>query len=418
MASPTLPPPPQKSIPRTKWLRITKQTPPCAICGKPDWCMVSEDGTRALCARSESAHPAGAAGWIHSLDGTEVKGGCGTPFKAHMPPPEGTSDQKPAGPEQRHTVYATLLDCLTLSKSHLENLRSRAIPDEVIAFNGYRTLPEGHREALTAKVKQDVEGVAGVPGFYKKGKKPSLNGAAGLLIPVRGADCLIAGMQIRRDNANGGGKYVWLSSAELPRGVGSGSPAHVAMPMDVRTTDIVFITEGALKADVIAHFMGCPVIGVAGVSSWRRAVHIAAALLPRKIILGYDMDQYTNEAVRKHASDLEQAMIFNHFKVFRASWDAAYKGLDDYLATGAANITYQPVNLVKTATNRPYKELDAKSNKRAWAGVNALKNKAPHITGPDALPPMAFHECGCVYCEAARKYQAEVAADILLGVMS
>ena len=380
--------------------------------------MVSRDGTRALCARVESPHKQGTAGWLHSLDGTEIK--ATKSHGGHMPPPEGTSDQKPAGPDQRHTVYAALLDCLTLSKAHLENLRTRALPDEIIAFNGYRTLSEGHREELTAKVKQEVDGVAGVPGFYKNGKAPSLNGPPGMLVPVRGADGLISGMQIRRDNSNGGGKYVWLSSLELPRGVGSGSPAHLAMPLDCHITDTIIVTEGPLKADIIAHFKGCPVVGVAGVASWRGAVEVAAALMPHKVVVAYDTDRFTNDVVQRHAHDLEQALIFNSFKVYRARWDSAYKGLDDYLASGATDIAYQPVEKATTtpqATPKPhYKEQDANSYNYAWAGVNALKDKAPHITGPDVHPPMAFHECSCEYCEAARKHMDEVIADALLGV--
>ena len=42
----------------TKWIRVTKRNP-CPVCGKPDWCLISEDGKAAICARIESDRPAG-----------------------------------------------------------------------------------------------------------------------------------------------------------------------------------------------------------------------------------------------------------------------------------------------------------------------------------------------------------------------
>ena len=40
---------------------------PCPVCGKPDWCLVSNDGAVALCMRSESTRPLKTGGWIHRL---------------------------------------------------------------------------------------------------------------------------------------------------------------------------------------------------------------------------------------------------------------------------------------------------------------------------------------------------------------
>lgn len=48
--------------------RVSRQSP-CPICGKPDWCLLAEDGRAAICARVESAKPVGQldAGWLHLL---------------------------------------------------------------------------------------------------------------------------------------------------------------------------------------------------------------------------------------------------------------------------------------------------------------------------------------------------------------
>lgn len=40
---------------------------PCPICEKPDWCLIAENGSRAICARVESDRRAGEAGWLHVL---------------------------------------------------------------------------------------------------------------------------------------------------------------------------------------------------------------------------------------------------------------------------------------------------------------------------------------------------------------
>ncbi|MBA4063444.1 MAG: hypothetical protein C0501_06980 [Isosphaera sp.] len=50
------------------WKRVTRSVP-CQVCGKADWCLVSADGTAAICPRTESPKRAGDAGWLHRLAG-------------------------------------------------------------------------------------------------------------------------------------------------------------------------------------------------------------------------------------------------------------------------------------------------------------------------------------------------------------
>jgi len=49
---------------RGEWVRVTRHHP-CAICGKPDWCGVSTDGTLVCCMRVKSDHPTRNGGWLH-----------------------------------------------------------------------------------------------------------------------------------------------------------------------------------------------------------------------------------------------------------------------------------------------------------------------------------------------------------------
>lgn len=48
------------------WRRVSAREQ-CPVCGKPDWCLVARNGGAAICARTESARRAGAAGYLHRL---------------------------------------------------------------------------------------------------------------------------------------------------------------------------------------------------------------------------------------------------------------------------------------------------------------------------------------------------------------
>jgi hypothetical protein len=50
----------------TSWRRVSRDRP-CPVCGRPDWCLVSADGTAAICPRVESPRRCGDAGWLHRL---------------------------------------------------------------------------------------------------------------------------------------------------------------------------------------------------------------------------------------------------------------------------------------------------------------------------------------------------------------
>ena len=46
------------------WNRVSRANK-CPICGKPDWCLVSEDGLAVICPRTPSDKRVGDAGWLH-----------------------------------------------------------------------------------------------------------------------------------------------------------------------------------------------------------------------------------------------------------------------------------------------------------------------------------------------------------------
>lgn len=155
-------------------------------------------------------------------------------------------------------TFRALLNMLTLSKEHREQLRSkRGLTDEQIDRFGYRSTPPFYKgRPLAERLIAKGYTVEGVPGFYQKDKHWTVNFStrtAGLLIPVRSIDRHICGFQIRLDvplkDENDepdkeGAKYIWLSSAGKPMGTSSGSPVHFVGDPFAR---VVYVTEGALK---------------------------------------------------------------------------------------------------------------------------------------------------------------------------
>jgi hypothetical protein len=90
----------------------------------------------------------------------------------------------------------------------------------------------------------------GVPGFYIQDDCWALNlNYSGFYIPYRDEQGRILGLQIRKD-IDEKPKCLWLSSSDKEKGCSSGSPLHFVNPDFIRSSKIVFITEGALKADI------------------------------------------------------------------------------------------------------------------------------------------------------------------------
>lgn len=55
-------------MPSARMNRVSRQNP-CPICGKPDWCLVADDGSAAICPRTQegSAKKCGDSGYLHIL---------------------------------------------------------------------------------------------------------------------------------------------------------------------------------------------------------------------------------------------------------------------------------------------------------------------------------------------------------------
>ena len=147
---------------------------------------------------------------------------------------------------------------LNILKSFMKNVRG--LTDKQIDELGYKSTPSFFLcRKLTERLIEKGCMVQGVPGFYMKDGRWTIKFCtkmSGILIPVRGIDGLIYGMQIRLDvpikdenddPEKSGTKYIWLSSSNKPMGVSSGTPIHFIGDPYARN---VYITEGFLKADI------------------------------------------------------------------------------------------------------------------------------------------------------------------------
>lgn len=246
------------------------------------------------------------------------------------PPPEG----KPlASIEKRHTVYTELLQCLPLAKDHRENLNNRGLTDAAIAWNQYKTAPTyGYTKiakALIDKLGQDA--LSGVPGFYRtETDEWTLETLErGILIPVRDIQGRIQGLQVRLDKVDKR-KYRWVSSRQRRDGSATKAFCHLSGSV----VPEIMLTEGPLKADVVRALTGRTVLAVPGVNALSALEPVLLELKQlgmQKIMTAYDMDMLENPHVREANNKLGELLAKHQIHFGMYYWDAAYKGIDDYV---------------------------------------------------------------------------------------
>lgn len=270
--------------------------------------------------------------------------------------------------EQRHQTYAMLSQLLTLSNAHKEHLMSRGLSLADIEEHGYRSTPVYGFQVLTQKLIDMGCKVEGIPGFYQtKSGEWTVNFSSycsGILIPYLSVSRKIQGFQIRLDKpiveesreivfadtesiSNSTGckdrkkkatKYIWFSSVNKTYGASSGSPvSFVGNPGD----DVVYFTEGALKAHIAHKLSGKSFLAVAGTGSLgsvSNTLDELRALGTRIIVEAYDADKHTNDKVMKDSLKLKN--IIRECQLISTSAEWPYleygngkntKGVDDYL---------------------------------------------------------------------------------------
>lgn len=250
-----------------------------------------------------------------------------------------------ASAREVHQTYSMMLSMLTLTQAHLEHLRiKRGLSKEQIERFGFKSTPPPYLcRSLTERLIKQGCTVQGVPGFFLNDKGMWTvrfhQRTAGIMIPIRGVDGLIRGVQIRLDHPikadddpaeKEGTKYLWLSSAGKNMGTSSGSPVHFIGDPCARA---VYVIEGGLKAYICHALMNRTFAATAGANNVAQLDALFEFLHKNGtevIIEAEDMDKYRNAMVNAGASKIYLMARKHGLECRRLTWNPNYKGMDDW----------------------------------------------------------------------------------------
>jgi hypothetical protein len=233
--------------------------------------------------------------------------------------------------DTRNATYTALLNKLSLSSDHRENLIARGLTEQMIAEKYYRTSPAVGLRTIAKQLQGDGYYLSGVPGFYRddSGQWTFADTKRGILIPVRDIQGRIQGMQVRRDNAERR-KFRWISSSERQDGCKAEGWTHLAG--NVR--EQILLIEGPLKADVVNYLTGLTVLSVPGVNSLTQLQATLTELMAlglKRVMTCFDMDMMKNFHVQSGYQALLQMLDGMGLEFGTYLWNPYYNGLDDYI---------------------------------------------------------------------------------------
>lgn len=271
-----------------------------------------------------------------------------------------------------YRVTATSNDAVQgfLSKEDFDYLHStRKMSYDSIREGQYFTFPKPHHfktfveillhnKIITSLNELDAF-LKGVPGFYYDCQKQSwtFKRKNGIGIPIKNADGLIVGIQVRNSDHEMNRlaakypdeeplRYSWFSSGwdivnDRLHGSSPGAPIDVVKPKTLKS-NVVFITEGHFKAQKIAETFNCLALSVQGVSTFN-GIEIEIQKLMKQgypithIYLAYDADLSYKPNVFK-SSQATMALLAKHFPqiaLYYVGWDVQFgKGIDDLIEAG------------------------------------------------------------------------------------
>lgn len=265
-------------------------------------------------------------------------------YQARKPSPDSVlADKAPV--QEIHRTLTALLSLLTLTPAHREHLRTvRGLTDDEIGGFGFKSTPPPKLcRALTERLVKQGYCVQGVPGFYVndygKWTVKFYQRTSGILIPLRGVDGLLHGIQIRLDHPirdendppdKPGAKYLPLTSTGKNQGVTSGTPIHFVGDPNAR---VVYVTEGALKADIVHALTGRTFAATMGANNTNGLDELFSFLSrngTEEIIEAEDMDKHRNDGVYRGACMVQQLARKHGMACRQLNWNPDYKGIDDW----------------------------------------------------------------------------------------
>jgi len=235
--------------------------------------------------------------------------------------------------EEVNKTYSELLNLLSLSSVHKENLLKRGLTNDEIEKGEYKSTPVVGLKRIVAQLIERGCKLKGIPGFYvdDAGEWTIDIRGNGIMIPTRDDIGIIQGIQIRKDK--GEKKYYWLTSVEQNEGTSADGCMHYSN-MDLLKNNEVFLTEGPLKADIASNLSQRAFIAIPGSSCYKLIEKNAEKLKwhgVETIVNAMDMDRYTNINVMRNVDAMKKIIEDNGFKLINLKWDSKFKGIDDYL---------------------------------------------------------------------------------------
>lgn len=315
-------------------LKTVNKNNPCPICGKPDQCSKSEDGGLVCCWRLSDP----VDGWsIRKKNQTSSDGRNYTTYIQGVDYHPDWDNEPPETNEIHARVYQSLLGKLPCDLDDIKHLADRGIKN----YKNYGTMIY-QNAVIRGEIAKDLLDEFGdviytVPGISKNcpsdiGKKPWLEGAEGLMIPVRDYFGRIKAVMLRPRSGEGS-KYIFLSSSSKPDGIKATPALHFPVKFRENRQDgkPIFITEGPLKSEVLSDVHGMAVVGTSN-NSVLLAYWFISHNPFETFILAYDQD--SKEQARKTTSLnlLKTFHKFPQYDIRLAVWDGAKgKGMDDLL---------------------------------------------------------------------------------------
>lgn len=239
----------------------------------------------------------------------------------------------------RDNTYSNLLSLLSLGASHRESLLARGLSNDDINRLGYRTTPAVRGPKIVTELLERGCVLEGVPGFYRDLEtnrwKIDIRGS-GIMIPDRNSTGEIEAIQIRLDHVRKS-KYNNLTSVDQYYGTPAACCPHFVGVSE--STCEIYLTEGVMKSDIafslaqeLKHDMAF--VGLTGVGNINQCLRAFRELDLRgigKIRIAFDMDDLTNENVRKAKERVILTGLDLGYDITPLRWPATYKGIDDLL---------------------------------------------------------------------------------------
>lgn len=336
-----------------RYQRVTTAHP-CAICGKPDWCVYDPIAGIAVCCRQANDTPDQRFhGYCYNVPPTPNEADerrvieLGEPWAGDIPEAEAVA---------RDRMYRALARLCGLTDEDRAELKRRGLDDPAIAGRFFSYPQDGAKRASALRDLErfaDSRGLTialwNLPGVYctapvggGRGFVNRLAGRAGLAILVPDAAARFIAVKVRArdsDRQTDDPRYTWLSTRDTP----SHAPVYVARPVGgVRDHARVIVTEGAFKALTAARQYGYLALGLPGITTQSAVVPLLAQLRERgdldpaaRVCIAFDEEPNNPEVARRRDELVRRVVAAGWRDVALLRWDGKRVAkLDDALAAG------------------------------------------------------------------------------------